>query len=631
MIDVLALLGVLLASAAAGLVTLRCLGALPEAPGERWLAGLGIGLGLAGAVGLGLAATGALRFAPVIAAGALALLVGGRELWRAMGATRLGGMGRLWPILLPCAVVLATELVAIIAPPVGGDQTKYHLVYPRLYARHGGLVPTPWTFWGQMQFLPNFVFALAFVLRDVVLARMLNAVYGVLAACAIGALVRRHLSSTAGAAAGVLLFTLPISWSLMARAGVDLAVILYAALSVGALLDWMERGRGGDLRLAALAAGLAGGSKTMGLLVPALGGLALLGFLLRRGAPVRRMLAPAATFGFVALVAASPCYVRNAVETGNPLYPFGYGLFGGTNWSRQAGEYLDEYYRQYQTTYASKRDAEPYAGLELARFPWDLTMHPESFENAPRQGLDVGPFALAFVPALWLMRRRRAAALLVGGIGLAYAGIIAVGAWAHPRYVVPGVALMLAAAVPAARALLGARLFVGVLVLTVAGNLALTGRLLEPMWPDQLRVAAGRMEPEAFLRRWSRRYAFWERANTAIPETGRVLVLEKIPHPYYIERPFVLASYLEQGLIDYRALTEPGALADAARTLGCSHMAVDVAALDASGDPFETSVARLWRGLVAAEGELVLRHGGYALYAIRPATAFAAGSGADRG
>ena len=46
--------------------------------------------------------------------------------------------------------------------------------------------------------------------------------------------------------------------------------------------------------------------------------------------------------------------------------------------------------------------------------------------------------------------------------------------------------------------------------------------------------------------------------------SGLVLLLEKSPHPYYIERPFVLGSYLEQGMIDYRTVSTPAAVAAAA-------------------------------------------------------------------
>jgi hypothetical protein len=633
MTDVVLLALILVAAAAGGLATLSALRALPEAAGERWVQGLAAGLGVAGVLGLGLAAAGQLRPWPLAAAGAVALAAGGREIDRTLAATRLGGLGRTWPLLALSAGVLAAEVATMLAPPVGGDQTKYHLVYPRLYAAHGGLVPTPWTFWGQMQFVENFVFAIGFALSGDVLARMLNGVYGVLAAGALASLVRRYLAGAAGALAGTLFFTLPITWTLMTRASSDLGLVLYATLTAGALVDWLARGRSADLRLAGAMAGLAGGSKMMGLAVPALAGLAILAVLVRRGLPVRRMLAPAASFGLLALVAAGPCYGRNALDTGNPLYPFGYGLFGGRHWSREASEYLADYFTQYRTIHAARRDGAPYVGLELLRFPWDLTMHPGSFENAWRQSLDVGPFALAFVPAVVLVRRRRRAVLATAAFGVAYGAVIAGAAWAHPRYVMPGVALLLAAAVPSARALLGRRLFVAAVGLTLAGHLALTSRLLGPLWRDQVRVAVGRLTPDALLRRHSPRYAFWERANAAVPPTGRVLVLEKIPHPYHIERPYVLGSYLEQGLIDYRALREPAALATQARALGVTHVALDTAALDAAGDPFEASVRRLWRAFVAEEADLVLRERGYALYALRvgPASPLAAGGGERRG
>ncbi|HJQ83538.1 MAG TPA: hypothetical protein VKA21_05645, partial [Candidatus Binatia bacterium] len=441
---------------------------------------------------------------------------------------------------------------------------------------------------------------------------------GVLAALALAGLVRGRLAPAAGAAAGALFFTLPITWSLMTRAGADLALVAYAALATGAWLAWRAEGEAGDLRRAGVFAGLAGGTKVMGLLVPGLLGLAVLATLAGRRLSFRRVVAPALAFGALVLVAASPWYVRNVADTGNPVYPFGYDLFGGRNWSAPAGEYLADYYRQYRTTHAARRDGEPYVGIELARFPWDLTMHPESFENGARQSMDIGPFALAFAPALLLVRRRRTAVLTTAAVGLVYAGVIAAGAWAHPRYVLPGIALVLAASVAGARTLLGPRLFAAAVAVTLVGNLAVTSRLLSPLWPDQVRVATGRLSAATFLRRHSTRFAFWEQANAEVPASGLVLVLEKIPHPYYIERPFVLGSYLEQGMLDYRVVSSPEALAEAAHALGVTHVAVDVAGLEAGRDPFEATVARLWRAFVAAEcDEPLVREGGYALHALR--------------
>ncbi len=531
MIDLLLLLAVLAASAAAGLLALRAASALPNQPHEHLLAGLATGLGLASLVGLGLAAAGVLRPLPLAIAGAIALVAGGSPLIAALRAVRAPRGLMTWVLVAACALLLLIEAPTWFAPPVGGDQEKYHLVYPRLYALAGGLVPTPWTFWGQQQWLENFLFTIAFALRGDVLARLLNAVAGVMAALALATLTRRHLGDRLGAVAGAVFFTTGMCWSQMTRAGTDTSVVLYAALAVSALLDWASSERAGDLRRAGIMAGLAGGSKIMALLVPTLVGIGVLAVLARRRLALGRAGGAALSFGVLALVLLSPWYVRNLVETGNPLYPFGQRVFAGRNWSTEAAAYLDLYYDQYRTTEASQRGGKPYRGTEVARFPWDLTMHPESFEKGKRQGQDTSPWSLAFLPALVLLRERRGAALAVAAIGAGYVAIIAVGAWAHPRYVLPGLALLIAAATPAARALCGRRLFCLVVAVTVGGNLLLVSRMLRPMWPDQVRVAFGRLAPEVFLSRYSDRYVFWHQANQAIPATGRVLVFEKIPTP----------------------------------------------------------------------------------------------------
>src|SRR4030095_16662528 len=87
-IDVLLVVPILAASAAAGLLLLRLLGALPRASHEHLLVGLATGLGLASMLGLALAAAGTLRPAPIAAAGLAALVAGAPGLLRALRAVR---------------------------------------------------------------------------------------------------------------------------------------------------------------------------------------------------------------------------------------------------------------------------------------------------------------------------------------------------------------------------------------------------------------------------------------------------------------------------------------------------------------------------------------------------------------
>src|SRR5207245_7357551 len=120
MTDLLLLVLALAATTAAGLLALRVLRALPVAPGERLLAGLAVGLGLAGMAGLGLAAAGQLRATPIALLGAAALLARRRALARAGRALAARALGRVWPPVLVCALVPGTAGPNLLAAPAGG-------------------------------------------------------------------------------------------------------------------------------------------------------------------------------------------------------------------------------------------------------------------------------------------------------------------------------------------------------------------------------------------------------------------------------------------------------------------------------------------------------------------------------
>jgi hypothetical protein len=618
MIDLLCGALALLAAAGLGAGVLYGARARPADARDGILWMLAVGLGAWGLLGLGLAAAHLLRPGVVLALALFGLVIGGRDVWRTVAG--LLQARRRFSVLMAPAVMLLVVGVAVMAPVVTGDQTKYQLAYPKLYAQAGGLVATPWTFWGNQQFVQNFLFAVAYTVRGERLALLLNAAWLPLAAGALARLVDRHLWRGVGGVAAALLITLPMAWSLATKAGADLTLVACTTLALGAFLDWRRREDGGALRRCALAAGLAGGTKVMGLLTPALLGASLLYLAWSRRRSLAASLRVGLVFGVLAGAVAAPPYVRNALETGNPLHPFAAGVFASRNWNVEAARYLDEYYRQYQVERAARRAGAPYRGLELLRFPWDVTMVPESFERAARQSLDLGPFALAFLPAaLWFAWRHRPGAW-VFGVGAAYVIAIAAGVWAHPRYVLPGVALVLAVATAGARAL-GGRWFPAVVAWTLVGHLVIVSRLALPMLPDQLRVVAGRLSREEYLQRYSERYGFWRRACPVVGTTGLVLVLEKIPHPYFIDCPFVLASYLEQAMIDYRTIGTVPDLEQAAQRLGITHIAVSQVDLERRADPYEARVAALWRGWTVRLGEPQLEVAPYALYALpRPGT-----------
>lgn len=614
--NALAALVLVLAAGALGAWVLRAVRALPAHPGDGLLAAIALGNGLLGVCGLVLAGMQALD--PVVAwAVVLGLAAPGigplwrlaEGLWRRRRTpARLERVG--WVVGGAHAAAL---VVMVLAPSVTGDQTKYQLAYPKLYAEAGGLIDTPWTFWGQQQFLENFVFALAFTVGDETTAHLVHAAIGGVAIAAVARLVGRWLAPGWQGAMALVVATQPMTWSMFGANGSDLPVVAATLLAVAALLAWTH-GEKGALRRAALLAGVAGGTKVMGLLTPALVGVGVLLHVRREG--LARMLRVGLAFGGIAGAVAAAPYLRNAVEVGNPLHPFAHGVFEGRHWSGEAAAYLDEYYRQYQVDRARRRGGAPYRGIEVARFPWDLTIHPESFERSARWALDVGPFMLAAMPAALWMASQTAAARTVVVVGAVYVGVIAAGLWAHPRYVLPGVWLLAAAGMGGVARLLSRRLAIALVCVTVAGHLVVTARLAARTFPDELRLAAGAMTPATYLERRSDRYRFWRAVDHVVPADGLVLVLGKIPHPYFIGRPFVLGSYLEQAKIDYRRLADAAALMAITRELGATHVVFVTGDLDRAADPFEARVTSLWRDLRADLGTPLVREGERELFAM---------------
>ncbi len=610
---------------------------------EETLFALALALGLLGYVTLALAEASLLGRPALLAVVAVGAVFGWRQIVAGL-ARGVRGIGRWWDagpsrseraaLALGIAIV-AAEAIMAFAPPVGGDQTKYQLVYPRLWAEAHRVVATPWSFWGYVQYLMNLLYAAAFALRGDVLARLLNDAFGVLLAVTIFAVGRRAFSRQTGVWAALLFLTMPLTASLMMRAWVEFALTLYVVLAVIAIMAWRRTESTPWLALAAVMAGFAGGTKLIALLAPALLGVVILTHLLRRhGRPaLPTALATVVGFGLVAALVASPCYVRNAVETGNPIYPFGYGVFGGRNWSADAARGLDAYYAAYRETQAARHGARAGgydAWWHALRFPWDVTMAPYSFEEVGRSAYDVGPFVLAFAPGLLLLRRG-VDAWLLAGFALAYGAAVVFGMWAHPRYVHPALILLLVVGVAATARLRAygpraARAVTALLAATVLVQTALSVRVLAPLWPDSARVAFGRMSRDAFLRRNERHYALATLVHEQVPPDGNVLVLGMIPHPYYyVGRRFTLASPLEQGAIDYWRMQTLDEFLAAIRAFGVTHVVRETDPDKRATNPVGARVLQLWDELLARSERLGGDDSG-ALYRLAPAVAHA-GSG----
>jgi hypothetical protein len=396
----LAVLAALAATAwAGGRVVLRLTGVATQADADPSVAlAIAAGLMLIAQAAFALGLAGRLRL-PWIAVVAVAIHVAAWRDWRAL-ATRLPSIPSSWWLAVGLVGLAAVPVATLtLYPPIGFDQTLYHLPMTRAFAATGGL-----------PFLPALRFPVFPALAEVTNAVILLAapveatqVTGLLAYAACIGLAwtwaRRESTPAGGWLAAALLAGSPIGWYLASTGYVEPMLALFGLAALAAADRSRDEPGLAWLVLAGLFAGSAAGVKYHGLyFLPAAAALALPSE--QRLIDWRRL----AIFGAAAAAALAPTYLRLVAHTGNPVFPFLPQVFGDSPWLAQP--FLGHH------------------GLERLRaaatLPWDMTFRRERIGFLPpySPGFVFGaPVVLA--AAWWFPALRRLAALTAGYIAIA--------------------------------------------------------------------------------------------------------------------------------------------------------------------------------------------------------------------
>ncbi len=337
-----------------GLVLERLALARVALGGLRRLAQVCLGLGFWIAVLFMLAAAGQLHRASLWAVVGLVVVAAGCVLLRrrtprdtkaAQPVSRL----RRFVILAGPAVLLAPFFLVVLLGFVGWDADVYHLTLPKLYIANHGFRPVAFNVYSNWPLNVELLYALGMLAKDYLLATLVHFGFGVLTLYAIYVGCREFHRPVAGwLAMAFFLCNAVVGWE-FTIAYVDLACAFFLLAGLLFMLRAIERdeGRRASLLLAGLCAGLLAGVKFSGIVGAALLAIPYLAWSARHG--VRRFWgefgALGAWFALPALVLWSPWVVKAASYTGNPVYPFLYGWFGGPDWSAALGEQLAAWQR----------------------------------------------------------------------------------------------------------------------------------------------------------------------------------------------------------------------------------------------------------------------------------------------
>lgn len=389
---------------------------------EAWALGFGVGAALlsiatllAGRVG-GLGTASARTIVGVLAVGGTVLASRDWRRGRGGGSARAEGdrVGRVWSwgVIVVVAPVVGLMVLGALQPTIEYDALEYHLQGPKEWFQAGRIEFLPHNVYTAMPFGVEMLTLLAMHATGdwyvgALVGQVLIAGFAPATALLLAATCRRLDAPRAGVVAALLYLTTPWIFRLAVFPFVEGPLCFYHAALIFVACG-MLRGGGQEVGLESPAYGavpasgwplmglLAGGA--MGCKYPGLISAVLpFGFLAARAALRGRSARPLIGYALGVGLVIGPWLVKNFVDTGNPVFPLAFQVFGGREWDEAARGRWDAAHGPRPVTMATLTEGA--AGV-LGRSDWQ------------------SPLYLLFAPLAFLRRETRAPALAIGGFAV---------------------------------------------------------------------------------------------------------------------------------------------------------------------------------------------------------------------
>lgn len=474
--------------------------------------------------------------------------------------------------ILAVGSLLYMLIVHALVPPHEWDEISYHMALPKTYVTSHRIVYVPYIVHSNWPMNTEMLFTLGLLMGSELAAHLLTWWMTAWTAWGLYVIARRFLSRRVGWLAAALYLTVPLIKRLSGTGLIDVSLVFYATASVLSYAYYCRVRGLAWAGLAGLLCGFSAGSKLMGAGTALVIGLLIaLDALHKPRLCARRLSGRLALFGALGLLMVGPWYARSYAFTGNPLWPFMYGVFGGRNW-----DWLGDRYHMESLTaiWTAELPLSP-RGVLLSF--WYLFARPELLGG---YGGGLGQVLLVLV-ALCPLVTLRVPRLIRE---LALCAILYYAAWlllvSHQvRFLFPIVPALV---------LIGASAFyelwaqvpwaamhwamAAVLVFFLGSDFPWIQAPERALFASRLPYAAGQRPSHAFLEQQIDVLPAMEYVNAYLPEDAVVLLLPYETRGYYLERQYVWGHPMSQRIIRFEAYDGPAVLAERLRELGVTHI-----------------------------------------------------------
>lgn len=482
------------------------------------------------------------------------------------------GTRLLFPLVVGLLCLL--PLVSVLAPSdmLDWDSLAYHLAVPKVWLNAGQIQFLPYDHHSNFPLVVDNLFIWGETWGGQQGAKAFSWAYLIFGLLAIFGAARRWYGRDSGWWAALAFAGIPLVLWESGTAYIDVAHGLFAGLALMYCAEFVRSRSRSDVILIALLLGFAAGSKYTGLQVVAAVAIVLtIACILNRKIGDEGLALRPATLSAIvgiSMVIASPWYIRNIVNLGNPVYPFLYEQLGGRNWD----QWRADLYRDEQQSFGIGRLPTGRDKLAVGAAILGLGYQPGRYIN-PQQdeggGLPLGATGIVILAAavLWassgLMASREKSVLAMVGLSLAMWFFLS----QQSRYILslaPPLAVMAGGAIVA----LGLGRLLSVLT---AAQAIYSGWLLKTTCTDdQLQVVAGKVTEDEFL---SQRVPFYSvsKVINGAAKGGKVALYDEV-FGYFLDVPYFWANPGHSTMIPYEAMGDGDAYVTEMKRQGFTHI-----------------------------------------------------------
>jgi Dolichyl-phosphate-mannose-protein mannosyltransferase len=233
---------------------------------------------------------------------------------------------------LLCTIIMVffcMEIILNFTPPISRDALIHHLAVLKLWIKHGGFYEIPWAEYSYYPMYINLIYLVCLYLKNDIAPKFIHMGFGLATGWLIYFYLKQNFDRRWALLGMAIFITTPIVVWLSTSAYIDLGMTFFTTGSVLAFIKWRdsEYSQFKWFLMSSFCMGIAIGSKYNALIALFIVNMLLVLSFARDTRRQIKALQYGMLFFILTAFVASPWYLKNYFQTGNPFYPLFDSLF----------------------------------------------------------------------------------------------------------------------------------------------------------------------------------------------------------------------------------------------------------------------------------------------------------------